>query len=472
MRDVGHLLYRSLLGLDANAYPQPDLAVSYVADNDGQNVHVVLGAGHRWSDGHAITTADVVATVAFVQSQRSANHALAAALSGVRLTVQRETITFTLPAPRASFPAALTQLPILPLGGLSAPALSTLAVHPTTSLATSGPYDVAAAGVDGLDLQPNPYAQPRPALASLQLRLYSGFNDAASAFSAGAVDAVLANTPAQRAQLLQVKGASAHDIATFRFVDLLFNERIPGLSDPVVRHAVNDAIDRAQIIGGALQHAGGLPQVDAVSQGLPWVATRNPTETASDTLANTVLAQGAWGIGPAGLREKDGVLLAFTLTVPDADPLPTVARELAQQLSPVGIEINVNVVPAAGFVTSTLVPHAFEIALADWDGGPDPDVSSFWRSNAIPPQGSNVSGGATDPFLDQALDSLATLVDPAARVAAAQMVIRFLAADAPGLFLYTPQVSYVVRLPMAAMPVPRVGGSQARYDTVASWRRS
>ena len=85
---------------------------------------------------------------------------------------------------------------------------------------------------------------------------------------------------------------------------------------------------------------------------------------------------------------------------------------------------------AGQFVPAALETRSFQLALGDWDAGPDPDVSSFWRSNAVPPQGFNVAGGPTDPFLDRALDSLATLNDPQARVTAAQDVSRFLAGDA------------------------------------------
>ena len=472
VRDVGHLLYRGLLKLDQTAYPRADLASSYTVTTDGLTLRAVLGAGHRWSDGRIITTADVVATVAFVQSSRAANHSLSALFQGVKLSLDGASISFTLPAPRASFASTLTQLPILPLGGLSTARLAAVAAEPQTPLATSGAYVVQFADINSVLLAPNPYAAVKPALLSYQFRLFSSFSDAASAFGSAQVDSVLTMTPAQRAQLMAVKGATAHDIATFRFVDLLMNERAPGLDDTVVRHALSTAVTRAAIVRGALHGAGGVVQVGAISQGIPWAASTGGTEAASVEVAAAALQKAGWVIGPAGVREKKGVVLAFTLTVPDAEPLPTVAREVAQEMTALGMNLYVDVVPALGFVNTTVVPHAFQLALADWDGGPDPDISSFWRSNAVPPQGFNVSGGPIDPFLDQALDSLATLTDPPARVAAAQSVNRYLADDAPAIFLYTPKVSYVVRLPMKSANVPSIGGSAARFDAVAAWRRA
>jgi peptide/nickel transport system substrate-binding protein len=472
VRDVGHLLYRSLLKLDPTAYPRGDLATSYTVSTDGLTLRAVLGSGNRWSDGHAITTSDVVATVAFVQSSRAANHSLTALFQGVKVTVSGTAVSFALPAPRASFASTLTQLPILPLGGLAPARVAALAAQPQTPLATSGAYLVQFADINSVLLAPNLYAAVKTTLPSYQFRLYSSFSDAAAAFASAQVDSVLALTPAERAQLTAVKGAVAHDIATFRFVDLLLNERAPGLDDTVVRHALSAAMNRAMIVRGALNRAGGLVQLAAISEGLPWAASTSGTEAASAEVAAAALESAGWVIGPAGVREKKGVVLAFTLSVPDVEPLPTVAREVAQEMAPLGVNLYVDVVPALSFVNTTVVPHAFQLALADWDGGPDPDVSSFWRSNALPPQGFNVSGGPIDPFLDQALDSLATLADPPARVAAAQSVNRYLADDAPAIFLYTPEVSYVVRLPMKSEKVPSIGGSAARFDAVTTWRRA
>jgi ABC-type transport system substrate-binding protein len=109
--------------------------------------------------------------------------------------------------------------------------------------------------------------------------------------------------------------------------------------------------------------------------------------------------------------------------------------------------------------------------VADWDNGPDPDVSSFWRSNAMPPNGFNVSGAATDPFLDRALDSLATTTDPRLRRVAAAQVDARLAEDTPAVFLYAPELSFAVSDAFGAVTIPPVGTSASRYDGIAAWRK-
>ena len=99
------------------------------------------------------------------------------------------------------------------------------------------------------------------------------------------------------------------------------------------------------------------------------------------------------------------------------------------------------------FLNGTLDTGDFQLAIDSWSPGPDPDVSAFWRSNAVPPHGYNVSGGPVDPFLDSALDMLAESANRTLRTSAAAQVATLVADDAPAVFLYTPRVSMVFRSP-------------------------
>ena len=469
VHDVGQLLYRSLLRLDATGYPSPDLAQSYAISGDGLTYSLVLRPGQRWSTGAPITTADVAATYAFVASSRAVDHRLAMLMQGASVTATPGDVVFTLSTPRASFLAALTQIPILPLGKLTHAQLTSAAAHPGRPLATSGAYRVSLANDSGINLIGNGYAAPRPRLPFIRFDFYTTFNAAAAAYAGGGADAALATTPQQRAQLLRRQGSEAHDIATFQFVDLLFNERVPGLDDPAVRRAIATAVDRTAVVAGALDGRGGIPQDGAVSHGLSWIAGGAPKEAASPAVAAQLLTQDGWIVGPGGTRVRGAAALNYQLSVANVAPLPTVAAELAVQLGRVGVTVHVVPVPADRFVAPDVTQHDFELALGDWDNGPDPDVSAFWRSNATPPDGVNVAGAPPDPFLDQALDVLASATDPQARIAAATTVSHDLALDAPVVFLYTPEVSYVVHSSLKSMQMPPTGGSVVRFTDIAAW---
>jgi peptide/nickel transport system substrate-binding protein len=470
VRDLGRLLYRSLLRLDDRALPTPDLAAGYTVSGDGLTYRFTLRPALRWSDGRPITVADVAATVAVVQDPAYPDAALAASWKNVAVTiVPPSTIVATLPMPRASFAASLTDLPVLPATALLHHTPAALAISAAAPLPTSGPYVVTSSDRNAVRLAVNPRADPAPSLRSVELRLEPTADAALGAFTAGSVDAVLTTTPAARATAASTPGAILHDITTFRFVDLLFNTHRPGLDDATVRHAVSGAIDRGALIAATLGGAA-RAQVDAIPAGIPWITNRTP-EQPDPQLSRRALDAAGWREDSGGVRVRNGDPLAYVLTVPDADPLRAVARELARQLGVIGISVTIRPVPLASYEQTVLFAGQFDLALADWDSGPDPDVSSFWRSNAVPPRGANVSGEPTDLFLDQDLDALATEADIPLRQAAAEKVDQRLADDTPAVFLYAPVVTLAVGDRVDADAVPADGAPADRFDDVVRWRR-
>ena len=258
-------------------------------------------------------------------------------------------------------------------------------------------------------------------------------------------------------------------MTTLGFVDLMFNERVPGLDDSVVRHAIGVAIDRSAVVAGALEGRGGVVQTGPFSQGLQWIGASN-VEATSPSTADAVLQGEGWTPGPDGTRQRGTERLAYTLSVPSIAPLPLVAKEVAAQLGTIGVRVTVQIVPPASFLSGTLASGHFQLAIDQWSPNPDPDVSAYWRSNAVPPHGYNVSGAPVDPFLDAALDVLAMSSERSARAAAAVKVTTLVAEDAPAVFLYTPQVSVVFRAPMPYAPIPAIGNESARYDDIAAWQ--
>jgi peptide/nickel transport system substrate-binding protein len=467
--DVGHLLYRSLLKLDSTGYPADDLAASWSVSANGLVYTVVLRPNLEWSDGSTITAGDVVATERFAVSAQASDADLASALLGVKVSASGSTITFTLPSPRSSFAATLTEMPVLPLGNLNASALTFYETHPTVPLPTSGPYDVQSAAALAVVLQANPHATARPNIKTYELRLFLRFSDAEYAFSQGSIDALLASTPEELSTLMHLKGAQAESMTTPSFVDMMFNERVPALASSVVRHAIGIAINRSAIVAGALDGRGGVIQTGPFSGGIPWVGPP-AIEAISPTVAASVLQANGWIPGPDGVRHNGSSRLAFSLAVPNINPLPVVAHEVATQLAAIGIQITVTTMNPESFLTGTLDSGHFQLAIDAWNPVPDPDVSAFWRSNAAPPHGYNVSAGEPDPFLDAALDMLAESPTRSIRIQAAGQVAALVADDAPAAFLYTPKVSMVFRAPAPVAPMPAIGPESSRYQDIASWQ--
>jgi peptide/nickel transport system substrate-binding protein len=469
VRDVGQLLYRRLLRLDTRAMPVADLATGFSVSPDGLVYHLPLRPQQQWSDGQPVTVADVLATVEWVQSSGFGDAVTAAPWRDVHARRESDGVSFDLAGPRASFPALLTQLPVLPVGSLTASALAALPKSAAAAMPTSGAFQVVSSSATAITLFPNPHAAVAPRLNQVELDLFGSFADASAAYRAGSVDAVLATDPLQRDELLATGGV-AHDITTFRFVDLLFNERGPVLGDVAVRQAIAATIDRSALVAGPLRRMA-VSLARPIPSGVAWAAPRQQPPAPNPASAAAALDADGWTVSSDGVRVRGGTRLQLRLAVADVVPLPDLANAVASQLAGVGIEARVTSMSAPA-LRQLLVGGGtgFDLAVADWDNGPDPDVSYFWRSTAVPPGGFNVSGASPDPFLDQALDRLSTLPDPAARLSAANDVSSQLADDLPAVFLETPNLTLVVR-PGLRVSIAPVGTSAARFADIAAWHR-
>lgn len=468
-RDVSRLVARGLLAIDPRARPIPDLASTWGVSGDGLVYRFELPATARWSDGAPLTTTDVAATIALVQRPDFPDHGLAILWKGVAVaTAGDHALALTITAPRSSFAATVADLPILPRA-IAAQPTATLVATATRPVPSSGPMMVVSSDSATVELTGNPNAAHRAGIRVVEIRLEPDFAAAARALADGQVDAVEATTAAERRALAAMGGIRLLDTVTFRFTDLLLNARRPGLSDPAVRRAVAAVVDRARITRDALG-GGARPQSEAIPAGILWMGLPQAGEPAP-ALASRALDAAGWTLDAStGVRQKGGVRLSFHLAVPAAAPLPAVAAELASQLADVGIDTQVTPVTPSRFDADVLSTPTFDMAVADWDNGPDPDISAFWRSNATPPTGFNVAGLPADPFLDRALDTLATEIDPQLRADAAQRINQRLADEVPAVFLYAPVVSLGLRGSGVTVAVPEAGSPASRYDLIAEWR--
>jgi ABC-type transport system substrate-binding protein len=439
---------------------------------DGHTYAFTLPAGRQWSDGTALTARDVAATISLVQSSDFPDTQLAEAWKDVAITVESPVaVTMRVRRPRGSFPVAIADLPILPTAAIAQPAAE-LAHTSARSLPTSGPYRVVRSDAATLLLAPNPHAPRPPPMHTVELRLLRTFEEALRVFAAGQADALVTTTAGQRAAAAAVPGTRLHDMVSFGTVQLLLNtaSQGAGLDQPAVRHAIASAIDRRALVAAAVPGAG-VPQTDPIPLGVRWVP--HPTVPAGDPAlaARTLDAAGWTQPGPGQVRTHATARLVERLMVTDEEPMPAVARQIAHQLRGLGVDVEVDLVQPASFETTlTSAGRPYDMALEHLENGADPDISSQWRSDEIPPKGLNISGLKADFVFDRALDRLAQESDPKLRRAAVEEVDRDLAASAPAVFLYSPLIS-LAGAEALDLPVPASGSSADRYDLVTAWQR-
>ena len=208
------------------------------------------------------------------------------------------------------------------------------------------------------------------------------------------------------------------------------NER-PFFQDKVVRQAMMYALDRDTIINDLWQ---GLA-VKATSNLSPalefyYEPDVKQYEYSAET-AIQLLDEGGWMPGADGIREKDGVRLAWTCAVITGDQARKPIAELAQQwFGEIGMDMQIIETTST---SQGMQRGELDMALYNWTyggGSGEPDGSNTLRSDAL-----NNFSKYKNPRMDELLDQGVSTTDPDERKAIYSEIQKLVAEDVPFLFI-------------------------------------
>lgn len=309
--NLATLLYDRLVLSDPTASPQLSLAESVTAA-DATHLVVILRQGAVFSDGSAVTAADVVKS--FQQAKKSVHYqALLANVAEAKGNDKQRQITFTLTAADVNGTACL-DFPVVKAATL-------------TDKAGQAPVGGGLYTLSGAQLTANPHAAVTPQFASVALRHLPNAATWYHALSNG--DIAYYFDDLSEGEAPRVTGASRPVVMN----DLIFlgvNGYQGKLSDPAVRQALSLLLDRSEVTRTAYYSY-------AVATSQPW-RTAEPVASAQDADGAVTLLEAA------GCKAKNGVRLTLELIYctdrPDRGRVAELIRQQAQE----------------GGVTVTLVP--------------------------------------------------------------------------------------------------------------------
>lgn len=424
---VQQMVFSSLLTIDHSLKIVPDLAVRFETA-DYQTYVAAIPPAVRFHDGREMTSEDVAFTFrrfldpAFVSGKKGAFQNLASVE-----VIDRYTVAFKLKQPSGAFPASLTNLGIVPVGTGAEAARKPIG---------SGPYRLTEfAADDHLTLAANAdYYRGPPKNPGLLLKVVPDETMRALELRKGDVDLVvndlapdLVHGLAEAPRLSVITGPGTD----FAYVGL--NLRDPALGNPLVRHAIGFAIDRAAIVkylrrDFARETSGIVPDFSWAHSPDLFTFTHDPAR------ARALLDE-------AGYPDPDGngpaPRLRLTFKTSTTEQYRLQAAVLQAQLKEVGIALDIRSyefatlfgdIQRGNFQMYTLVFSAGAAA--------DPDIlRRIFHSSQTPPSGFN-RGRYANPEADRLLDlaTRATTLEERRRYyVEAQRVI---AADAPILALW------------------------------------
>ena len=392
---LARLAFEPFVDLDAAGRPVPVLLREIPSRHnggvspDGRTIVYRLRPGVRWSDGVALTSADVLFTL----------HAILDPRNPVRThegydLIDRATApdahTVVVHLRRAWAPAVTTLfsygaspqvvLPAHVLRGAGELSRSSYAQDPAVG---DGPFTfVAWRRGEGLRYAANSrYWRGRPAVDRLVVRVIPDPSTNMIMLESGALDWNLL-APAQLAAVRQRRDLRFVRVPTAVVAGLALNTRNPPLDDARFRRALAMSIDRDAISRKIT--LGLYPVANSLQPRFSWAYDPAVREPAYDPAAadRTFDALG-YRRGADGMRRRNGSPLRLSyVQFPESMTGVRVAATVQAELHQRGIEVGIKAVSNAQLFlpeTGTLATGRFDIAYVPWTMGADPDDSEVLR---------------------------------------------------------------------------------------------
>ena len=213
------------------------------------------------------------------------------------------------------------------------------------------------------------------------------------------------------------------------------NQRhFPPFADVRVRRALAHAIDRELLVRTILD--GLVTTVNGPIQPLSWAYEPNVATYAFDPAkARSMLDDAGWRTGASGIRSKDGRSLAFTIITQAGFAIrENVAQAIQKQFKDVGVDAQVKLLDGTS-ISPVWFSGDFDAMLHWWQQGADPEITTFFAADKIPPAGRNIDY-LEDAELTRLLYASDRTVDRAERRELLRQVQQRVATLVPELFLY------------------------------------
>lgn len=378
---VTDLLSDSLVKLDKNGYPKPELVDTWQLDKSGTTYIFKLKNNLYWNDGSKVKSSDINLNlpddviVSYPDDQ---------------------TLQFKLKDPFAPFPTLLTD-PILKSG-------SFVGIGKYTISQTDSNQSV----ITKLTLKP--LASSSNNLPTVVIRFYPDEATAQTAFEIGEVDSLIGlSNPGVSAR---EPGVSSKKKADFdKIVAIFYNTKDHLLSDKNIRKALNSSTNRP---------SGEEPAVTSISPH-SWAFNSG----VEDVLGNSKMA--ADYLSKGHVSDSDSLVLTTTPS------LAALGQSIVDSWQKLGIKTTLSV--------QSGVPQNFQALLIAEPIPSDPDQYSLWHSTQIDTNLSKYSFARVDKDLEDGRE----ISDLSQRKAKYQDFQKSLSEDVPATFLYFPQTHIVFR---------------------------
>jgi len=378
--------------------PRPLLAKSWNVTDDGRVLRIHLRPSVTFHDGTAVTAETIRLSV-----ERRLQNYLGEAYKNIDAIRSVSTLELEINLKnRSNFVVEALDSPI------------SSAANPNVG---TGPFSISTISAARIEMPANrAYYLGAPLIDKIELIPYESFRAAWADMLRGRLDMLY---EVGLEGLESLRPSSNVRIFTHRreyAYILAFNMRRREFESAKLRRALNEAIDRDEVVRDALAGHG----VAAPGPMWPdhWASRPTDAKFSYDPMA------AAKSIDPGSPR------LTFSCSFPAAQPYERLALVIQRQLRRVGIDITLDPRPNDQFI-SRITTGQFETMLADASLGPTVLQQYQWWDS----KGPRNFTGVTNPRLDAALNAVDRAPDDASYAAGVESFLNAIVDDPPAIFL-------------------------------------
>lgn len=473
-RDFTALVYGGLMKQTPEGIPAPYLAERYEVSEDGLQYTFYLKEDIFFHDGMPITAEDVVYTIQTaknpeIKSPRRANW------EGVDvIATDTRTVVFTLRAPYGLF-IENTTMGILPKHVWSPLTAEEFPFsEQNTDPVGSGMYEITsikknASGIPTeYTLTASGNGANRPFIKHFVFVLFNNTEALQSALENGDISGAHSVVGEARASTVIEEAIFARVFGVF------FNQNQQELfADATVRRALNQAIDKKQIVAKILGGYG-----SALSGPLPPDRVQREGDTSESAEVTVLEAQAlleadGWTRGEDGIYQKtvnkrEVRRLEFSLATANAPELKQAAELVAESWRALGAEVTLQFFDQNDLNLEVIRPRKYDALLFGLVVGRELDLFAFWHSSQRNDPGLNIALYAsitTDKLLEDARNEL----NPQTRREYALKASEEIAKDDAALFLYAPHFVYAHEKRLRGVSLRTVATPSDRFAGVENW---
>ncbi len=477
-QDMSALIYRGLMKINPEGILITDLAESVTVSDDGKTYNVVMKRDLRFHDDTPLTARDVAFTIGLIQNP-DLKSPLRGNWSGVTIEeISEYELNIVLDEAYTPFIENFS-VGIIPKHIWSNIPVEQIAFSQrNTEPIGAGPFKIKevvrneSGLIESYELES---AYPNIKLDNFIVRFYQNESDLKDAFVAENITST-ANLPLE--SLADITADGTYTLVQRplpRVFALFFNQnKSPALLDAAVREALELMLDRDAIVEDAL-----------LSYGVPTASPIPPTGDAVDwdsqmeTVASTTVEQATakltkagWQKNSEGVFEKriDGNLVPLSVTIRTANSslFERTTTAIADSWRELGVQVDVEQYEQSDLLQAVIRPRDFEALLFGIDMNRSVDLYPFWHSSQREDPGLNIAQYA-NLEVDNLLTTARTATDKTLRDTSATAAMNIIMNERPGLFLFVPTLTYVIKSDITIAPINSISKPQDRFMNIENW---